>query len=98
MKWENLFAPHILARGHDYFCDDAVENIEVSEGFVRASVLGTEEYEVEISLINGEVSDMYCSCSYAEGGSSCKHMAAVLYEWSSDEQSPDGKPVRICRI
>lgn len=84
MKWEKLFAPHILARGHDYFCDDAVENIEVSKDVVRASVLGTEEYEVEISLINGEVSDMYCSCSYAEGGSSCKHMAAVLYEWSSD--------------
>lgn len=84
MKWEKLFAPHILARGHDYFCDDAVEHMEVSEEFVRASVLGTEEYEVEISLIDGEVSDMYCSCPYAEDGSNCKHMAAVLYEWSSD--------------
>ena len=58
--------------------------MEVSEDFVRASVLGTEEYEVEISLINAEVSDMYCSCPYAEDGSNCKHMAAVLYEWSSD--------------
>lgn len=86
MKWENLFASHILARGYDYFCDDAVENMEVSEDFVRASVLGTEEYEVEISLINGEVSDMYCSCPYADDGNNCKHMAAVLYEWSSDVQ------------
>lgn len=86
MKWEKLFAPHILARGYDYFCDDAVEHMEVSEDFVRASVLGTGEYGVEISLINGEVSDMYCSCPYAEDGSNCKHMAAVLYEWSSDMQ------------
>ena len=39
MKWEKLFAPHILARGYDYFCDDAVEHMEVSEDFVRASVL-----------------------------------------------------------
>jgi len=86
MKWEKLFAPHILARGHDYFCDDAVKNIEVSGDFIRASVIGTEKYEVEISLINGEVSEMYCSCPYAEDGCNCKHMAAVLYEWSSGVQ------------
>ena len=61
MKWEKLFAPHILARGHEYFCNNTVKHMEVSEDFVRASVLGTEEYEVEISLINAEVSDMYCS-------------------------------------
>ena len=86
MKWENLFAPHILDRGYDYFCDDAVENMEVSEDVIRASVEGTEEYEVEISLVNGAVSEMYCSCPYAEDGNNCKHMAAVLYEWSSDMQ------------
>ena len=86
MKWEKLFAPHILARGHDYFCDDAVKNIEVSGDFIRASVIGTEKYEVEISLINSEVSEMYCSCPYAEDGCNCKHMAAVLYEWSSGVQ------------
>ena len=25
---------------------------------------------------------MYCSCPYALDGRNCKHMAAVLYEWS----------------
>ena len=37
MKWEKLFVPHILARGYDYFCDDVVENIEVSGDFICAS-------------------------------------------------------------
>lgn len=86
MEWKNLFALHILERGYDYFCENAVEDMEVSEDLIRASVIGTEEYEVEISLLDGEINDMYCSCPFAEAGRSCKHMAAVLYEWSSYKQ------------
>ena len=42
---------------------------------------------------NGEVTDMYCSCPYALDGKNCKHMAAVLYEWSEDagEEEPAKK-------
>lgn len=85
MNWKKLFAIHILERGYDYFCDDAVENMEISDDIIRADVIGSEDYEVEISLSNGEVTDMYCSCPYASDGRSCKHMAAVLYEWSENE-------------
>lgn len=86
MEWKSLFAPHILERGYDYFCGDAVEDMEVNAGLIRASVIGTEEYEVEISLMDGEIAELYCSCPYAESGRNCKHMAAVLYEWSGDVQ------------
>ena len=84
MNWKKLFAIHILERGYDYYCDDAVENIEISDDIIRADVIGSEDYEVEISLSNGEVTDMYCSCPYALDGRNCKHMAAVLYEWSEN--------------
>ena len=84
MIWKKLFAIHILERGYDYYCDDAVENMEISDDIIRADVIGTEDYEVEISLSNGEVTDMYCSCPYASDGRNCKHMAAVLYEWSEN--------------
>lgn len=84
MNWKKLFAIHILERGYDYYCDDAVENMEISDDIIRADVIGTEDYEVEISLSNGEVTDMYCSCPYASDGRNCKHMAAVLYEWSEN--------------
>lgn len=86
MNWKKLFAIHILERGYDYYCDDAVENMEISDDIIRADVIGSEDYEVEISLNNGEVADMYCSCPYALDGRKCKHMAAVLYKWSENEE------------
>lgn len=89
MNWQKLFASHILERGYDYYCDGAVENIEIGRDDIRADVVGTEDYEVEISLNDGKVTDMYCSCPYAEGGNNCKHMAAVLYEWTADIMDED---------
>lgn len=89
MNWKDLFAPHILDRGYDYYCEDAVENFDASNDIIRADVAGTQEYEVEISLDHGKIADMYCTCPYADGGNHCKHMAAVLYEWSAREASGD---------
>ena len=89
MNWQKLFASHILERGYDYYCDGAVENIEIGRDDIRADVVGTEDYEVEISLNDGKVTDMYCSCPYAAGGNNCKHMAAVLYEWTADIMDAD---------
>lgn len=85
MNWKKLFEAHILERGYDYYLENAVENIDISEDIIRADVIGSEDYEVEISINNGEVTDMYCSCPYALDGRKCKHMAAVLYEWSENE-------------
>lgn len=90
MNWKRLFENHILARGYDYYCAGAVENLEVSEDFVSADVIGSDDYEVEISFDDNEVTEMYCSCPYAECGRNCKHMAAVLYEWfefTDDEEA-----------
>ena len=92
---EKLFATHILERGYDYYLENAVENIDVSEDIIRADVIGSEDYEVEISVNNGEVTDMYCSCPYALDGRNCKHMAAVLYEWSEDAE--DEKSANVVR-
>lgn len=89
MNWQKLFASHILERGYDYYCDGAVENIEIGRDDLRADVVGTEDYEVEISLNDGKVTDMYCSCPFAAGGNNCKHMAAVLYEWTADIMDED---------
>lgn len=89
MKWKKLFATHILERGYDYYLENAVENIDISEDIIRADVIGSEAYEVEISVNNGEVTDMYCSCPYALDGRNCKHMAAVLYEWSENAEEEE---------
>ncbi len=89
MDWKKLFAIHILERGYDYYCENAVENIDISDDIISADVIGTEDYEVEISLSNGMVTDMYCSCPYASDGKNCKHMAAVLYKWSENDNEED---------
>lgn len=87
MDWERLFASRILDRGYDYYYDGAVEDLKYSDKFISAHVQGTEDYEVEITLDDGEIVDMNCSCPYAADGHHCKHMAAVLYEWSEAKEN-----------
>ena len=85
MNWKELFSSRILDRGFDYYLCNAVSHLEVSEDCVTAKVAGTENYQVEIYFDYDEIVDMYCSCPYAEDGNYCKHMAAVLYEWTEGE-------------
>ena len=39
---------------------------------------------------DGEITDLYCSCPYADDGNYCKHMAAVLYAVDNGEASETG--------
>ena len=39
---------------------------------------------------------MYCSCPYALDGRNCKHMAAVLYEWSENEAEEKKDEENLC--
>lgn len=78
--WQGLFSDKILERGYDYWASGMVSEVYSTEEGYEATVRGTYDYEVEIILEDDEVAEMYCDCPYAEGGSNCKHMAAVLYE------------------
>ncbi|MER5343213.1 hypothetical protein ABT030_23400 [Streptomyces mirabilis] len=59
-------------RGLGYL--DAVSGVEVGDGWVTATVHGTERYEVELSLdgLGGE-----CDCPYGLEGNFCKHLVAL---------------------
>lgn len=81
--WEDMFRPHILERGYDYYMTGAVEaltRLDSDEAFYEAVVDGSRSYHVEIQYDRGSVMDMQCDCPYAMDGKNCKHMAAVLYE------------------
>jgi uncharacterized Zn finger protein len=79
-NWEHFFQSHILDRGWDYYQTDCVQEIsEIKDGY-RAVVTGTTPYEVEIEYEQGAIASLFCTCPHAEGGSHCKHMAAVLYQ------------------
>lgn len=78
-QWQQLFTKVILERGEDYFQRDLVKNLRKNKTGYEAEVEGTDIYDVEISMHDGEVSEMDCDCPYADKGYNCKHMAAVLY-------------------
>lgn len=68
----------ILMRGIDYYESGSVTELaETSPGEWEATVEGTEEYNIEISMDGTEVESWYCDCPY-DGGSICKHVVATL--------------------
>ena len=89
MEWEHLFQRRMLERGLDYYLDDRVSDLHISDKKIEAVVEGSEDYRVKILIDDDDITDMSCSCPYASDGAPCKHMAAVLYEYEDevDEQS-----------
>lgn len=79
LKWKEIFAARILARGYDYYLEGNVWDLHDEDGEISATVAGTEDYCVTITLGNGNITYMDCDCPYAAGGNYCKHEAAVLY-------------------
>lgn len=79
-SWQRFFTPTILERGHNYFLEDAVADLNFHQNSVTATVYGSDDYEVEITFQGDRIDDMYCTCPYAEDGNYCKHMAALLFE------------------
>ena len=90
-NWRSLFSSTILRRGEDYYNNGAVSQLEMDDDQLTAVVSGTEDYDVEIDLEDGEVEDMYCTCPYAEDGSYCKHMAAALFAAEADGFSEENE-------
>lgn len=91
MEWERKFDDHILERGYDYYRNKRVNILSVKDEMITATVEGMDTYDVEITLSKGLIIDMECSCPYAESGSYCKHMAAVLYTDDNDHSREDGE-------
>ena len=78
--WKELFAPRILQRGRTYYEEGAVNTIRRAGDVIRATVLGSEPYRVEIALKGERIAGWACDCAYGEDGTPCKHLAAVFYE------------------
>ena len=76
--WESMFEPKILVRGRQYWRQGNVTDLTCTEDEIHATVLGSDEYEVEIELDGEEVVGTSCTCPYGDYDN-CKHMAAVLF-------------------
>ena len=78
-SWKYHFRSIILERGEEYYYSGFVDDLQEDEEGCHAIVHGSEDYDVDIVMKNGKVTDMDCTCPYAADGSHCKHEAAVLY-------------------
>lgn len=88
-QFEMKVEPHILDRGYAYYANQHVIALSKSGETYEAQVQGLSKYEVEITVVNDEVTDYECSCPFE--GSICKHVVAVLYKIRENEN----KEVRI---
>ena len=81
MEWRTLFEPYALNRAEDFIRNDSVQGLTIGQTGISARVIGEKAYNVQIHFDGDAVDGMECSCSYAQTGNSCKHMAAVLLAW-----------------
>lgn len=77
-NFENYIPAIILQRGIEYCHAGRVHDLTKNDAQWTATVSGTDEYEVEITIEDEEVTDWYCDCPY-DGGNICKHVVAVLF-------------------
>lgn len=76
--FEKTIDPTILARGRQYYETQAVAGLaERGANEWRATVLGSVEYTVELTLDGDQVSRWHCDCPY--DGPVCKHVVAALF-------------------
>lgn len=77
--WHDEFTSLILGRGKKYFDEGRIRRIQRINNTYIATVEGTEDYEVEITIEDNQVKDMSCTCPYAYEDN-CKHMAATMFQ------------------
>ncbi|MER6960690.1 hypothetical protein [Streptomyces sp. NPDC000618] len=70
-----LAGPRSFERGLGYL--DAVSGVEVGDGWVTATVHGTERYKVELMLDGPGGPTGVCDCPYGLEGNFCKHLVAL---------------------
>ncbi|MFD9396338.1 SWIM zinc finger domain-containing protein [Streptomyces sp. NPDC060000] len=70
-----LAAPRSFERGRGYLA--AVTAVEVGDGWITATVHGTDAYRVELSLDGPDGLAGECDCPYGMEGNFCKHLVAL---------------------
>lgn len=90
-EWKNEFTSLILMRGRKYFESGNDRCIQHCGDTHIATVTGTEDYEVEITVSEDGIEKMTCTCPYTQKDN-CKHMAAVLFALESGNVAVEELP------
>ncbi len=81
-RLEEMFSPEVRERGRLYQADRRVKDFLWRPDGVRATVLGSQPYQVEIVWGEDEGSELRlsCSCPLSDDKGSCKHVWAAVLE------------------
>lgn len=83
-EFEQHLPETILKKGLSYFKKGQVLTVdEVTPGYYEASVEGTENYQVTLTIHKGTLNKATCNCPYTDG-LYCKHVAAVIFYLQQD--------------
>jgi len=83
-QFEQFIDETILKRGLSYFKNGYVSPPEeITRGKYEATVVGTDEYLVELEIKDDTLVEYVCSCPY-DMGPVCKHIVAVLFYMQQD--------------
>ncbi len=90
---KNLTDTPTWERGERYVREGRVQGLRRQDGTVRATVHGSEPYEVTIYVRKDRLA-YQCPCPSAEKGFFCKHCVAVAISWLAETQGALPAPTR----
>lgn len=77
--FEKNVEPKILARGREYYQDNAIKSVlKLADDEVSAVAYGTSRYNLRLTLKGRTVVKSRCSCPY-DWGDNCKHVVALCF-------------------
>ncbi|RAP44564.1 MAG: hypothetical protein BZ135_07955 [Methanosphaera sp. rholeuAM6] len=82
MNWKHLFDKDRLDRGYNYYIENRVYDVILTENSIVSKVEGSRSniYEVKITFNDDEIDSLYCTCPYYYSDFNCKHMVATLHK------------------
>ena len=84
----SLCTQQSFERGHNYYHQDRIQEMDIDGNEIRATVRGSNYYDVVINLTDDTIRTR-CSCPYDYAGD-CKHIVAVLLAVDDRDTDPVG--------
>lgn len=90
-RLRQLASARSFERGEQYYRDGHVSSLAERGAVVSATVRGTEDYQVRLEAVGGELRHR-CTCPLGGGGEFCKHAVAVALAWLHGQSQDDPSP------
>lgn len=89
MNWKELFDEDRLTRGFEYYLENRVYDVILTQNSITSKVEGSRSktYDVKINFDDDNIDSLYCTCPYSYADFNCKHMVATLYKMEEIQNS-----------